>query len=154
MAMIYNSILLASDGSEAAEAATHHAMEIADAFDATLHIVYVLDAAERLPTDEDPAEHPDLEARRRRALVYPADLATNADIEVTTVAVRGSTSEALVTYASEHDVDLIVIGTQGRSGLDRIIVGSVAEKVVRTAPVPVVTVQPDQKVTQLMEESV
>lgn len=142
--MTYDDILLASDGSDAADAAADHAVRLAEAFDATLHVVYVLDVAEPSLDVDDSAEHPELQARRERALEDPADRAERAGVTVQTVGVRGSPSDALVGYAREEDVDLVVTGTHGRSGLDRIIVGSVAEHVVRNAPAPVVTVRPGQ----------
>ncbi|MEF8813131.1 MAG: universal stress protein [Halovenus sp.] len=143
--MTYDEILLASDGSDAAEAAADHALRLAEAFDSTLHIVYILNVAEPSPDVDDSAEHPELRAKRERALEYPSDRAGRADVSVTTAAVRGSPSDALVTYASEEEIDLIVMGTHGRGGLDRLLVGSVAEHVVRNAPAPVVTVRPDQR---------
>jgi nucleotide-binding universal stress UspA family protein len=143
--MTYDEILLASDGSDAAEAATDHALLLAEAFDAKLHVIYVLDVAEPSQDVDDSAEHPDLKAKRERALEYPVEQAERADITVTSVTMRGSPSDALVTYAGQEDIDLIVMGTHGRSGFDRLLVGSVAERVVRNAPAPVVTVRPDQK---------
>lgn len=143
--MTYDEILLASDGSEAAEAATDHALRLAENFDATLRVVYVLDVGEPSPDLDDTAEHPELRDKRERALNHPAERAERAGVTATTDAVRGPPSDALVTYAREEGLDLIVMGTHGRSGLDRVLVGSVAEHVVRNAPVPVVTVRPDQK---------
>lgn len=143
--MTYDEILLASDASDAAEAATGHALRLAEKFDARLHVVYVLDVAEPSPDLDDTAEHPELKAKRERAFNGPTERAERVGVTVTTAGVRGSPSDALVAYANEEDIDLIVMGTHGRSGLDRILVGSVAEHVVRNAPAPVVTVRPDQK---------
>jgi nucleotide-binding universal stress UspA family protein len=146
-AMSYDEILLASDGSDAAVAAVEHALSLAEAFDATLHVVYVLDVAEHAPGQHDEGEHPKLVEAREDALEGPLERAEAAGVDATSVAVRrggGDVGDALVAYADEHDVDLVVTGTHARSGLDRLIVGSVAEHLVRTAPVPVVTVRPDQ----------
>ncbi|MBF0530640.1 MAG: universal stress protein, partial [Deltaproteobacteria bacterium] len=55
---------------------------------------------------------------------------------------RGEPSEVILEYAKETDIDIIVMGTHGRKGLDRIFFGSVAEQVVKTSPVPVVTINP------------
>ena len=142
--MTYDKILLASDGSDAADAATGHALRIAENFDTTLHVVHVLKTGEPSVDVDDTAEHPELKDRRDRALNSPTDRADRAGVTATTAAVRGPPSDALVAYARENGIDLIVIGTHGRSGLDRIVVGSVAEHVVRNAPAPVVTVRPDQ----------
>lgn len=144
--MTYDDILLASDGTEASAAAIDHALRFADAFDASLHIVYVLDVAEFPPRAEDPGENPELTAKRERALADPAQRAKEAGIDVTSVAIRGEgggISDTIVAYAREHEIGFIVMGTHGRSGLDRLLVGSVAEEVIRTAPVSVFTVRPD-----------
>jgi nucleotide-binding universal stress UspA family protein len=61
--------------------------------------------------------------------------------DVVTVAVQGSTAEAIITYAEENDIDCIVMGTHGRTGLDRFVIGSIAERVVRKSSVPVMTVR-------------
>lgn len=151
--MTYDEILLASDGTDAAEAATDHALLLAENFNATLHVVYVLDVAEQSPDIDDTAEHPELKAKRERALEYPAERAESAGITVTGVTMRGSPSDALVTYAGEEEIDIIVMGTHGRSGLDRLLTGSVAEHVVRHAPAPVVTVRPGQKAATQQEPS-
>lgn len=143
--MTYDEILLASDGSDAAEAAIGHALRIADKFDSTLHVVYVLKTGELSPDVNDAAEHPELRDKRDRALNTPTERAERAGVTATTAAVRGSPSDALLRYAREEGIDLIVMGTHGRSGLDRIFMGSVAEHVVRNAPAPVVTIRPDQK---------
>lgn len=66
--MTYNEVLLASDGSAAVEAATDHALRFAQAFDATLHVVYVLDVAEQSPDFDDSAEHPEIKGKREQAL--------------------------------------------------------------------------------------
>ncbi len=58
------------------------------------------------------------------------------------VVVSGYAAEEILDYASEHSVDMIIMGTHGRKGIDRILFGSVAEKVVRTSLVPVLTVRP------------
>lgn len=141
--MTYDDILFASDDTDASEAALDHALRFADAFDATLHVVYVLDVAEPPPGFDDPGENPEHRAKRRRALNDPTQRAEQAGIDVTTAAAQGGdTGDTILAYAREHDIDLVVMGTHGRSGLDRLLVGSVAEHVVRNAPVPVVTAHP------------
>lgn len=144
--MTYDKILIANDGTDPSEAAIGHAISIADAFDASLHVVYVRSGAEQPPGIEDPEEHPDLKAKRQRVLNEPKKRAEKAGIDVTAVSLQGrggNTADALVKYAQDKDIDLIVLGTHGRSGFDRLVVGSVAEGVVRKAPAPVVTVRPD-----------
>ena len=56
--------------------------------------------------------------------------------------VAGDPSEEILAYIAEHTIDLVVMGTHGRKGLDKVIFGSVAERVVKSAPVPVMVVNP------------
>jgi nucleotide-binding universal stress UspA family protein len=63
-------------------------------------------------------------------------------VTVRTRIAEGNTAAAIVRHAAEHDVDLVVMGTHGRSGFDRLALGSVAEKVLRKAPCPVLTIPP------------
>ena len=60
--------------------------------------------------------------------------------EITVVA--GDASEEILNYIEEHQIDLVIMGTHGRKGMDKIIFGSVAERVVKTSPVPVMVVNP------------
>ena len=63
-------------------------------------------------------------------------------VPVRTQIAEGNTSAEIVRYAAEHDIDLVVMGTHGRSGFDRLTLGSVAEKVLRKTPCPVLTIPP------------
>ncbi len=65
-----------------------------------------------------------------------------ADIEVTGHVLTGYAAEEILNYADENAMDLIIMGTHGRKGIDRILFGSVAERVVKSANVPVLTVRP------------
>jgi nucleotide-binding universal stress UspA family protein len=69
-----------------------------------------------------------------------ASRGTNDDRIITTV-LDGHPAEELDTYAGSHDIDLIIIGSHGRKGLDRLLIGSVADKVVRGAKVPVLIIR-------------
>jgi nucleotide-binding universal stress UspA family protein len=65
-----------------------------------------------------------------------------AHIKTTGLLVRGSVAEEIIAAAHQQNVDLIIMGTQGRTGLERIFLGSVAEQVIKIAPVPVMTIKP------------
>lgn len=67
---------------------------------------------------------------------------SSAGLTVRTQIAEGNTASEIVHHAAEHDVDLVVIGTHGRSGFDRLTLGSVAEKVLRKTPCPVLTIPP------------
>lgn len=75
------------------------------------------------------------------AIEAVADLARAEDVAVETSLYTGSPSREIVRYAEEQDCDLIVMGTHGRGGIDRLLLGSVAERVVRSSSVPVLTVR-------------
>jgi nucleotide-binding universal stress UspA family protein len=141
--MTYDTVLVPTDGGQPSERAAVHAADLASTYDATIHALYVLDGTELPPNVEDPGQNPQLEEKRRRAFDAVIEAAEDDDVpEVVEAAVVGETAPAIRGYADEHDADLIVMGTHGRSGLDRLVVGSVAETVIRHSEVPVVTVRP------------
>jgi nucleotide-binding universal stress UspA family protein len=118
-------ILFATDLSPASETAAHTALEFARRFGATVHLLHVV-----LPGT---------------ATETPPLLGTLADefkrsVPVTSAVESGSPATQIVRYAEQKHIDLIVIGTHGRTGMTRVLIGSVAERVVRTAPCPVLTV--------------
>lgn len=134
---MYQNVLIATDGSEGTARATRHAVGIADRFDATVHALSVLEEIEK--SDQ---LRSDAEAEAERAVEAVVEEGTQSRVEVVTEIRKGMPENEILNYAEEHDVDLIVVGTHGRTGLDRMIIGSVAEDVLRNAPVPVVTVRP------------
>ncbi|MFB6105924.1 MAG: universal stress protein [Halobacteriaceae archaeon] len=138
---MYEHILVPTDGSEGSERAVAEAIGLAQTFGATIHAVYVVDAAS-IPSGIDASMTYDaLEEYGEEVLEDVAERAREADVEVETEVVSGSPHAAIVDYAESHDVDLVVMGTHGRRGLDRYLLGSVTEKVVRTSPAPVLTVR-------------
>lgn len=137
---MYQDVLLATDGSEGARQATDHAIELADSLGATLHILSVSEdgphSAEK--QDELRTDHEDEAAG---AIESAERAAADRGLETTTTVRHGVAQEEIVDVAETNPIDLIVVGTHGRTGLDHLVVGSVAEEVVRNAPVPVVTVR-------------
>lgn len=146
--MTLNHLLLPTDFSACADEALAYATELADRFGATLHLLHVVDEM-----DPDWFGAADAEERagalrndiERTAEARLRDLAARdgvASVE-TTVALRSSfeVDQAIVDYAGEQGIDLLVMGTHGRQGLDRLVLGSVTETVLRQAPSPVLTVR-------------
>jgi nucleotide-binding universal stress UspA family protein len=119
-------ILVATDFSEAADTAVRVAHDFARAFGARLHVFHV----------SWPDEH--------GLTQLFADLVTQlgSSVSVVVASQRGDAAEEIVRYAKGHNVGLIVLGTHGRTGVSRVLMGSVAERVIRTAPCPVLTVPP------------
>lgn len=142
--MSYDRILVATDDSAPAQAATDEAITLAEECEATLYALYVLEAAEPPPWFDDPALEPGVDTKAGQALdgVVSAAADRGFEREIVEAVVRGQTAQAIIEYASDNDIDLVVMGTHGRTGLDRFLVGSIAEQVVRESPVPVVTVRP------------
>ncbi len=129
---MYETILVPTDGSTVAERAGEYAVELAAQFDATLHVLHVEESG-LLGADDDKSE---------RAIDELADRAAERDLEVTT-AIREpgkAVHREILEYADEHDADLVVMGTHGWSGLDRFLLGSVAQQTLQESAVPVATV--------------
>lgn len=142
---IATKILLAADFSEASEEAVASARELARASGAKLTVLYVHGRPPGAPEASVPEEKitssADLDAEARQAL---EELRSSrlADVESVGLATmeRASIPLAICDYAEENGVDVIVIGTHGRSGVSRLLIGSVAEKVVRHARCAVLVV--------------
>jgi nucleotide-binding universal stress UspA family protein len=133
---MYDDVLIPTDGSRGADAALEHAIEIATQWEATLHGLYVVDSrvARSGPLREA------LRDEGREALRDVEVAGTQAGLSVVTEVAEGSPHEEILEYVSEHGIDVVVMGTHGRTGIDRLVMGSVAERVNRLSPVPVLTV--------------
>jgi len=139
---MYDAVLLPTDGSEGTHAAVDHAIEHATRYEAALHVIYVVDARVGVVHETTPdAVFEELEDQGRRAIEDVHTKARAADVgTIEGVVARGDPHQAIIDYAVAEDIDLIVMGTHGRTGLDHYLIGSVTEKVVRLADVPVLTV--------------
>ncbi|MFC6784720.1 universal stress protein [Halobaculum halobium] len=138
----YENILLPTDGSECATVAADHGLALASTLDATVHALSVVDD-QSLGLDVRSAVSADAgEATATKALDDVVARAEDHGVpEVVRHLVHGNPKAELLESIDEHDIDAVVMGTVGRRGTDRILLGSVAEKTVRSAPVPVITVR-------------
>ena len=148
---MYERILVPTDGSSGTRRAIDHAVDLAAADGATIHALYVVNAASfaSLPMEtswEGVAEM--LEEEGEEAVSAVERVAAERDVRVTTAVVEGTPSREIVKYATEEDCDLIVMGTHGRGGLDRLLLGSVAERVVRSSTIPVLTLRMEQQAVE------
>jgi nucleotide-binding universal stress UspA family protein len=143
---MYDTILVPTDGSDASMEAVDEAVELAGRLGGTVHVLSVVEQAQYAPMNTPSPDFVDsLEANAREALDRAVDRAEAAGAEgVEGTVEAGTAHEAIVSYVDEADVDLVVMGTHGRTGLDRVLLGSVTEKVVRLSPVPVLTVRPGE----------
>jgi nucleotide-binding universal stress UspA family protein len=138
-------ILLATDCSTRAEGAEAYACKLADSWGATLTVVSVLEFAPGL----DP-EYPvcrlyldELMKHATRDLAQLQARIADRGITVRTRIEKGIPSEEVLVAAAAEDADLIVVGTAGKTGLAHILLGSTAERIIRTAPCPVLAVRTD-----------
>jgi nucleotide-binding universal stress UspA family protein len=141
---MYDRILVPTDGSTETERAVEHAAELAAAHGANLHAVYVVNSATFAGLHMETSWEGVSEVLREEgesALDRVENIAEGYDVAVTTTLLDGSPSKRIVEYAEGEDCDLVVMGTHGRGGIDRLLLGSVAEGVVRACSVPVLTVQ-------------
>jgi nucleotide-binding universal stress UspA family protein len=138
-------ILVPTDFSAPAEVALNYARELAQAVGASLHVLYVMD--DPLPGIKMPDHVCSIPAIRRQlereaseqlATVLTPDERTRFRAETT--AEWGNPYVTILKFTSDHDIDLIVMGTHGRGAILHALMGSVAERVVRHAPCPVLTV--------------
>lgn len=138
--MGYDRILVPTDGSEAASDAVDEALELAESFDAEVHVLYVVDT--RLTHTILGGEVVEkLEREGEEATGEIVERAEESGLETRREVIEGAPSEAILNYAEENGIDLIVMGTHGRTGLEKAVIGSVTEKVVRKSSTPVMTVR-------------
>jgi nucleotide-binding universal stress UspA family protein len=146
---MYDAICCPTDGSDGALAAAAHAASLAATYGSTVHVVAVADTKSYGTLETGGAEVvvPALEERcegdidRQVAAVREAYPGDPDDLAVETAVLHGFPSEEILRYVEREGVDLVVMGTHGRRGLERVLLGSVAANVVRRSPVPVVTVR-------------
>lgn len=139
----YGDILVPTDGSERADAAVEHALAVADAFGSTVHAVSIINVGDIATGGEvsvPPEFLEELENAARAATEAVASEAAAAGVTALTRVQTGRPKHDLLEYVADHDIDLVVMGTHGRTGLDRVLLGSTAEALVRRAEVPVLTV--------------
>ena len=138
---MYDKILLPTDGSKASEKAAEHALLLADKYDS---VIYVLNVLETRPTS---GVTTDILKREGEAALdsiskifkeIEDDL--RKEIRKRFLMKEGSAAEQILKTAEEKDIDIIVMGASGKHRLERFILGSVAEQVVRDAKCPVLTI--------------
>ena len=132
-------ILVPIDFGEAAEGALAYGRALARTFGASLHVLHVMENPFLRPTAADPAMLKAAAARHLDDRLTDDDRAALHAKAV--IATSDNPAEEIVKYAKAHATDLIIMGTHGRGAVAQLLVGSVAERVVRTAPCPVLTVK-------------
>lgn len=137
---MYNDILVPTDGSAGSNSVVAHAVELAKSTGARLHLLFVVNTTY---TTYGATGNTALEQVRTHGTAAVEELAADIEaegIETETIIEEGDPYEKIIDYA-EANTDLIIMATRGRTGLDRYLVGSVTERVVRLSDVPVLTIQ-------------
>lgn len=151
---LIKSILFPTDFSEPALEAVPYACDLASAFHAELHVLHVIhDLSTEVPDFGMGLAFPGflehlperMQKLEEEAIRHLADVLPERwkDTRVILATKQGPPFQRIIEYAKEHRTDLIVMGTHGRGMLKHTLLGSVAERVVRKAPCPVLTVRPD-----------
>ncbi|MFB6251934.1 MAG: universal stress protein [Halobellus sp.] len=137
MSVEIDRILVPLDGTEGSVPGLEHGISLAVETAATVHLVAVVDPYEMSSV----AERSEVEAELEDVVTDAAARVQDAGVAVETAVETGFPHEELLSVVEREGIDLIAMGTHGRTGLDRYVLGSVAEKVVRLSPVPVLTVR-------------
>jgi nucleotide-binding universal stress UspA family protein len=139
----FENILVPTDGSKPAREAVTHALDLARTYDATLHALYVVDRgayASRPGWTWDELQQ--VLEQNGETVVEDVQSRTAADgISVAAEITHGVPHQAIEEYCNQHGIDIVVMGTHGRSGLTRQLIGSVTERVLRSSDVPVLTIR-------------
>ena len=144
---MYDRILFSTDGSVASDAAEAHAIELAAAHDATLHVLFVIDESvvNAYSGDEyvDEAEGPEhgLEELGEETLAAVRTAAADAGVETVEVMRQGEPADTIVDYADDEDIDMLVLGTKRRPDAYRTLLGSVTDRVLRLTSRPAAVIK-------------
>lgn len=149
---IFRNIMIATDGSECSKKVVDKGIKFARLSGGTVYAVYVVSTAYisaidgSYPSSIDmfpyfEAMHEALKKQGQQAIDYVKELGEKKSINVESVILEGNPSEELIKYAEKENMDIVIMGTVGRTGLDRMILGSVAGNVVRHSKVPVMVLR-------------
>ncbi|WP_332897365.1 universal stress protein [Haladaptatus sp. CMSO5] len=147
---MYENILIPTDGSDTANVAVAHAVDLAATYGARLHALYVVDIdavnfglgteqVDRI-TQGNFGEMTELQEKADKATGAVAAAAADHDVEVHEEVRVGAPHDVIAGYADSKDIDLVVMGSHGRSGVKRALLGSVTERVLRTTHRPVLVI--------------
>jgi nucleotide-binding universal stress UspA family protein len=145
---LYKNIFIATDGSRQNQRAVMHSIELAKMSGAKLYAGYVVDTAAfaSIPMDAGwEMMYELLEKEANGATESVEELAQKQGVNVETVVLEGNPSHEIIEFADNNNIDLIIMGTLGKTGFDRFLLGSVAEKVTRNSKVPVLVVRGDSE---------
>ncbi len=139
----YEKIMIATDGSKQVEKAIEAGIELAKLTGAKLYAVYVIAPASYSPRDFgwEKSLRELLEAEGKKAISYVEETGKASGIKVEPVTLQGHPADKILEFAEQKGMDLIVMGTLGRTGIDRFMLGSIAENVIRHSKIPVMVIK-------------
>ncbi|MFZ2498144.1 MAG: universal stress protein [Methanosarcina sp.] len=142
-------ILIATDGSETANEAADFGLEMVGCSGAKVYVIYVIETTpyRSVPLDQIWSKEvlEDVEKAGYEATSYIEKIAKAAGAEVESRVLKGNPAEKIVSFAEDNNIDMIIIGSLGKGGYERLVMGSVSEKVARHAKVPVLIVRERHK---------
>jgi nucleotide-binding universal stress UspA family protein len=143
---MYERILVPTDGAPGSEKAIAEALSLAELSGGTIHALYVVDTRDysTLPEAKWLSVDAEFEDQGESVVGQVAERVASRSIAAETAVQRGIPHEVITRYAADNDVDLVVMATHGRTGLNRFLIGSVTEKVLRSAEQPVLVVRIDE----------
>lgn len=136
----YRKILLATDGSENAKSAACSGLEIARSAGAEVYAVYVAGISCCSPIMPESYDW-EIGKEGSEAVAEIEEMGKENGVTVNSVLLQGNPAQEILDFAEKNDIDMIVLGTQGKAGIDRFLLGGVAEKVVRHAKAEVLVVR-------------
>lgn len=143
---MYQTIVHPTDGSACSTRGLDHAISLAKRYDAELHLLYVVQDAKIPDIDEQTSLIDNLMNAGETVLESAGSRAREADLyHFSTHIRRGIAHRRILELVDDRDADLLVMGTHGRSGIDRFLLGSTTERVFRRASVPILAVGPPER---------
>lgn len=141
---LYRNIVIATDGSENSRRAIFYGIEIAKLSGATVHVLYVVDTPSTISETWTAGKEMIREMMindGKKVMSKIMKILEDSGVEAKEVLLEGHPSDEIINFAENNSMDLIVMGTLGKTGLERFLMGSVAEKVVRYSKVPALVVR-------------
>lgn len=147
----FKKIMIATDGSDCSRLAVDKGIELAQLSKGTVYAVYVVSMDYLSPIDGDSfsmgvdpyweSMQETLKTQGQQAVNYVKGLGEMKGINVEPVLLEGNPSDELIRYAEDNKMDIVIMGTLGKTGLDRLLLGSVAGNVARHSKIPVMVVR-------------
>ncbi|ELY99583.1 universal stress protein [Natrialba aegyptia] len=139
---MYDTLLVPTDGSEAAMDAAKHAYSLGERYDAAVHVLAVVEQSESASiVGQGDEKLETLQEDGTEATQKIIEEGLSRDIEAIGAVKVGDPDRVILDYAAEHNVDMIIMSTHGRSGVGRFLMGSITEQVIRGGEIPVLAIQ-------------